>query len=169
MAVSHFHVDGQTAKITLAAFFEHHVPRYYVVPDTAALFRRCCYCCSRCSCFISVWLWFVAYLSFSSSAPVSAQKMSDKTGKQDAVAPSSSAAALLNQPIVLDTGTGTTRAGFAGGTKPKVRLCVCASDSIRSRCSARGLEPAHTYYYALRTPLQPTHSSLLNLHATKHT
>lgn len=45
--------------------------------------------------------------------------MSDKSGK-DAAAPSSSAAALLNQPIVLDTGTGTTRAGFAGGTKPKV-------------------------------------------------
>lgn len=42
--------------------------------------------------------------------------MSDKDG----AAPSSSAAALLNQPIVLDTGTGTTRAGFAGGTKPKV-------------------------------------------------
>ena len=51
--------------------------------------------------------------------------MSDKTGKQDAAAPSSSAAALLNQPIVLDTGTGTTRAGFAGGTKPKVRVCMC--------------------------------------------
>jgi len=27
---------------------------------------------------------------------------------------------LLNQPIVIDGGTGTTRAGFAGGTKPKV-------------------------------------------------
>lgn len=29
--------------------------------------------------------------------------------------------ALLNQPIVIDAGTGSTRAGFAGGTKPKVR------------------------------------------------
>ena len=57
--------------------------------------------------------------------------MSDKTGKQDAAAPSSSAAALLNQPIVLDTGTGTTRAGFAGGTKPKVRVCARAAHLIR--------------------------------------
>lgn len=65
------------------------------------------------------------YSPFSRFAPVSAQNMSDKTGKQDAAAPSSSAAALLNQPIVLDTGTGTTRAGFAGGTKPKVRVCMC--------------------------------------------
>ena len=66
---------------------------------------------------------FVAYLfAFLPLRPHPAQKM---TGKQDAAAPSSSAAALLNQPIVLDTGTGTTRAGFAGGTKPKVRVCMC--------------------------------------------
>lgn len=55
--------------------------------------------------------------------------MSDKSGK-DAAAPSSSAAALLNQPIVLDTGTGTTRAGFAGGTKPKV--CYARASNILS-------------------------------------
>jgi len=29
-------------------------------------------------------------------------------------------AVLLNQPIVIDTGTATTKAGFAGGSKPKV-------------------------------------------------
>lgn len=29
-------------------------------------------------------------------------------------------AVLLNQPIVVDTGTATTKAGFAGGSKPKV-------------------------------------------------
>jgi len=28
--------------------------------------------------------------------------------------------ALLNQPIVMDVGTATTKAGFAGGSKPKV-------------------------------------------------
>lgn len=28
---------------------------------------------------------------------------------------------LLNQPIVMDVGTDTTKAGFAGGAKPKVR------------------------------------------------
>ena len=28
---------------------------------------------------------------------------------------------LLNQPIVLDNGTGSIKAGFAGGSKPKVR------------------------------------------------
>lgn len=31
------------------------------------------------------------------------------------------AAAMLNQPIVMDCGTATIKAGFAGGTKPKVR------------------------------------------------
>lgn len=34
----------------------------------------------------------------------------------------SAAAAMLNQPIVMDCGTATIKAGFAGGTKPKVRL-----------------------------------------------
>ena len=29
--------------------------------------------------------------------------------------------ALMNQPIVMDVGTSTTKAGFAGGAKPKVR------------------------------------------------
>ena len=47
----------------------------------------------------------------------------------------SSGAALLNQPIVMDIGTDTTKAGFAGGQTPKVRwmcfvhvvllTCVC--------------------------------------------
>jgi hypothetical protein len=40
-------------------------------------------------------------------------------------APSSlgvAAAAMLNQPIVMDCGTATIKAGFAGGTKPKVRI-----------------------------------------------
>ena len=32
---------------------------------------------------------------------------------------------LLNQPIVMDVGTDTTKAGFAGGAKPKVRELVC--------------------------------------------
>eukprot|EP00957_Ditylum_brightwellii_P142987 10894523-Ditylum_brightwellii.AAC.2 len=34
---------------------------------------------------------------------------------------SGSGAVLLNQPIVIDTGTGSVKAGFAGGSKPKVR------------------------------------------------
>lgn len=43
----------------------------------------------------------------------------------DPNAPSSSgggstAAAMLNQPIVIDCGTASMKAGFAGGTKPKV-------------------------------------------------
>ncbi len=33
----------------------------------------------------------------------------------------SSSSSLLNQPIVMDVGTDTTKAGFAGGSKPKVR------------------------------------------------
>jgi hypothetical protein len=28
---------------------------------------------------------------------------------------------LLNQPIVIDNGTGSIKAGFAGSSKPKVR------------------------------------------------
>jgi len=40
-------------------------------------------------------------------------------------APSSlgvAAAAMLNQPIVMDCGTATIKAGFAGGTKPKITI-----------------------------------------------
>jgi len=33
---------------------------------------------------------------------------------------SGASSALLNQPIVMDVGTATTKAGFAGGAKPKV-------------------------------------------------
>ena len=33
---------------------------------------------------------------------------------------SGAAAAMLNQPIVMDCGTAIIKAGFAGGTKPKV-------------------------------------------------
>ena len=36
-------------------------------------------------------------------------------------AASSSAAAMLNQPIVIDCGSASMEAGYAGGTKPKVR------------------------------------------------
>ena len=32
------------------------------------------------------------------------------------------AAAMLNQPIVIDCGTSSMKAGFAGGTKPKVNI-----------------------------------------------
>ena len=31
---------------------------------------------------------------------------------------------LLNQPIVLDNGTGSVKAGFAGGSKPKVSRVI---------------------------------------------
>jgi centractin len=33
---------------------------------------------------------------------------------------------LLNQPVVIDNGTSTLKAGFAGSSKPKVRVCVHA-------------------------------------------
>jgi hypothetical protein len=44
---------------------------------------------------------------------------------------------LLNQPIVLDNGTFAVKAGFAGGSKPKVRencreSCYCATKVIIS-------------------------------------
>jgi actin-related protein len=29
---------------------------------------------------------------------------------------------LLNQPVVIDNGTSTLKAGFAGSSKPKVRI-----------------------------------------------
>ena len=37
---------------------------------------------------------------------------------------STSTGALLNQPIVMDIGTDTTKAGFAGGSKPKVSFLL---------------------------------------------
>eukprot|EP00557_Chaetoceros_sp_GSL56_P012516 CAMPEP_0176486518 /NCGR_PEP_ID=MMETSP0200_2-20121128/5608_1 /TAXON_ID=947934 /ORGANISM="Chaetoceros sp., Strain GSL56" /LENGTH=473 /DNA_ID=CAMNT_0017883219 /DNA_START=331 /DNA_END=1752 /DNA_ORIENTATION=- len=47
--------------------------------------------------------------------------MSPKKGaSSSSSAPSAAAAALLNQPIVMDIGTATIKAGFAGGAKPKV-------------------------------------------------
>lgn len=38
------------------------------------------------------------------------------------------AAAMLNQPIVMDCGTATIKAGFAGGTKPKV--CIYLANTM---------------------------------------
>mmetsp|Transcript_3599 Transcript_3599/g.5229 ORF Transcript_3599/g.5229 Transcript_3599/m.5229 type:complete len:458 (-) Transcript_3599:143-1516(-) len=40
--------------------------------------------------------------------------------KGDGSGVGSSSSSLLNQPIVMDVGTDTTKAGFAGGSKPKV-------------------------------------------------
>ncbi len=42
-------------------------------------------------------------------------KVSDTGGRNE------TSSALMNQPIVMDVGTATTKAGFAGGAKPKVR------------------------------------------------
>ena len=46
--------------------------------------------------------------------------MADQTNPSSAGA--SPAAAMLNQPIVIDCGSSSMKAGFAGGTKPKVSL-----------------------------------------------
>ena len=45
--------------------------------------------------------------------------MADQTNPSS-VGGSTSAAAMLNQPIVIDCGSSSMKAGFAGGTKPKV-------------------------------------------------
>lgn len=34
--------------------------------------------------------------------------------------------AVLNQPVVIDNGTGIIKAGFAGADKPKVRQVLCS-------------------------------------------
>jgi len=47
--------------------------------------------------------------------------MADQTNPSSAGG-STSAAAMLNQPIVIDCGSSSMKAGFAGGTKPKVSL-----------------------------------------------
>ena len=47
----------------------------------------------------------------------------------------SSGAALLNQPIVMDVGTDTTKAGFAGGQTPKVRSLGVFAIVFWSYCS----------------------------------
>ena len=46
--------------------------------------------------------------------------MADQT--TSATGGSTSAAAMLNQPIVIDCGSSSMKAGFAGGTKPKVSM-----------------------------------------------
>lgn len=47
------------------------------------------------------------------------------SGDDGTDAPSSgSGAMLMNQPIVIDSGTATIKAGFAGGSKPKVGWLV---------------------------------------------
>ena len=38
------------------------------------------------------------------------------------------AAAMLNQPIVIDCGTSSMKAGFAGGTKPKVNIFIFVNE-----------------------------------------
>jgi len=47
--------------------------------------------------------------------------MADQTNPSSAGG-NTSAAAMLNQPIVIDCGSSSMKAGFAGGTKPKVSL-----------------------------------------------
>eukprot|EP01082_Thalassiosira_pseudonana_P006712 g5960.t1 g5960 contig20:510984-512640(-) len=46
--------------------------------------------------------------------------MSEDPSRPSASGTASSAAAMLNQPIVIDCGSASMKAGFAGGTKPKV-------------------------------------------------
>ncbi len=80
--------------------------------------------------------WFVSILCFSSIYIVSLtfRATSDETmadndptitiaaggGGVGATAASATTAAMLNQPIVIDCGSSSMKAGFAGGTKPKV-------------------------------------------------
>lgn len=49
----------------------------------------------------------------------------DKGG--NAASDPNSSSLLLNQPIVIDNGTATIKAGFAGGSKPKVRSFLCCN------------------------------------------
>lgn len=48
---------------------------------------------------------------------MSADETAEATGSS---AEAGGNAVLLNQPIVIDNGTATTKAGFAGGSRPKV-------------------------------------------------
>ena len=47
--------------------------------------------------------------------------MASETGNPEGDAGSS---LLLNQPVVIDNGTSTLKAGFAGGSKPKVCMNI---------------------------------------------
>lgn len=54
----------------------------------------------------------------------------------------SSSSSLLNQPIVMDVGTDTTKAGFAGGSKPKVVIGTKVGRAKHTRIMPGGaLEP----------------------------
>lgn len=50
---------------------------------------------------------------------MSTRNLGDNVGA-DSGGRSATSSALMNQPIVMDVGTSTTKAGFAGGAKPKV-------------------------------------------------
>lgn len=52
----------------------------------------------------------------------------------EAVAGTDSGALLLNQPVVIDNGTASIKAGFAGSSKPKVR-------TLRGVIAAPKIEP----------------------------
>ena len=53
---------------------------------------------------------------------MSADETAEATGSS---AEAGGNAVLLNQPIVIDNGTATTKAGFAGGSRPKVGADSC--------------------------------------------
>lgn len=57
---------------------------------------------------------------------VTATMSSADTGGEGASGAGEGGSILLNQPIVLDNGTGSIKAGFAGGSKPKVRESLAA-------------------------------------------
>lgn len=49
---------------------------------------------------------------------------------------------LLNQPIVVDNGTSSIKAGFAGSSKPKVRLLLVLHMLAFLCCDARRHAPS---------------------------
>ena len=54
--------------------------------------------------------------------------------EQQATESSAAAASfLLNQPVVIDNGSSTIKAGFAGTSKPKVSLQTMTTCEIRRR------------------------------------
>ena len=63
----------------------------------------------------------LTHSSITHTHKMSTRNLGDNVGA-DSGGRSATSSALMNQPIVMDVGTSTTKAGFAGGAKPKVSL-----------------------------------------------
>lgn len=73
--------------------------------------------------------------------------MSSDADTGGAVGEGSGSSILLNQPIVIDNGTSSIKAGFAGSSKPKV------SGNLRGSLGMLGARACHRPSFVSQLPL----------------